>query len=411
MKNIRSFLILVIGAALLGTSVDAAESNCLTCHRDFEEDNGPSHKIARDIHFQKGLSCSDCHGGDPTLEDMDDVRESSGYRGVPSYKEIPEFCASCHSDAGYMHDHNPSLPTDQLQKYKTSVHGKRLLGEGDTRVANCVSCHSVHEIGSANMPHSSTYPLNLPYTCGRCHADPEHMAGYGIGTNQLADYLESVHGKALIERQDLGAPACNDCHGNHGAAPPGLSSLSAVCGNCHALEAELYNSSPHKTAFEENDFPMCETCHSNHKIIKPADVMVGSGEKALCSECHSKGDGTKGIETAEGISKAIAKLVSAHQEAGASLNLAIEKGMRTTDEEFRLKEVNQLLIQTRTLVHSYNLDSVLPKAEAGIQKADTVKNNSAMLVDEYYFRRKGLGIATLFITLMAVALWLKIRRI
>ena len=85
--------------------------------------------------------------------------------------------------------------------------------------------------------------------------------------------------------------------------------------------------------------------------------------------------------------------------------------MRTTDEEFRFNEVNQALIKTRTMLHSYSIDSVAPQAEAGIQKADTVKTNSAALIDEYYFRRKGLGLATLFITIMAVALYLLIRRI
>ena len=31
----------------------------------------------------------------------------------------------------------------------------------------------------------------------------------------------------------------------------------------------MFNKSPHRDAFVENDFPMCETCHSNHKILKP----------------------------------------------------------------------------------------------------------------------------------------------
>ena len=65
------------------------------------------------------------------------------------------------------------------------------------------------------------------------------------------------------------------------AAPPGVSSLAAVCGVCHALEAELFAMSPHADAFLENDFPMCETCHSNHDIIKPIEHMIGTTESAL----------------------------------------------------------------------------------------------------------------------------------
>jgi len=391
--------------------VAAAEDNCRTCHYDIEDEGGPAHLIERDIHIQKGLGCVDCHGGDPSLEDMDDVRKTRGYRGVPSHRQVPEFCARCHSDAGYMHEHNPSLPTDQLDKYRTSVHGQRLFEERDAKVANCVSCHTVHEIGDAVMPHSSTHPVNLIKTCGHCHADEDYMAGYGIGTSQVDDYKSSVHGIALLERGDMGAPACNDCHGNHGAAPPGVTSLSAVCGNCHAIEAELYNGSPHQPAFEENGFPMCETCHSNHKIIKPIDAMVGTEEGSLCIDCHAPDDGNAGFATAEAISGAILELVTAHDTARAVLDEAIIKGMMTTDEEFRIKEVAQSLIKARTMVHAFAADSVTAITVQGIGKADTVRVNSAALIDEYHFRRKGLGFATLFITIVAIALYVKIRRL
>ena len=82
-----------------------------------------------------------------------------------------------------------------------------------------------------------------------------------------------------------------------------------------------------------------------------------------------------------------------------------------TDEEFRLKEVDQILLQTRTLVHAFDVDSVSAKAQTGLAAADTVRVGSASLIDEYYFRRKGLGLASLFITLLAVLLWRKIRQI
>ena len=243
MKKI--LLTLLLFTMMIASSVLSADNNCITCHQDFEdEQEGPSYIITRDIHYQKGLGCVDCHGGDSSLEDMDEVRESRGYRGVPTHLEVPAFCARCHSDAKYMHEHNPSLPTDQLDKYKTSVHGQRLFKNKDPKVANCVSCHTVHEIGDAKLPHSSTHPLKLPYPCGKCQSDAEYMGEETVSTLQLEDFEKSVHGIALLEKGDLGAPACNDCHGNHGAAPPGVTSLSAVCGNCHAIEAELFNSSP-----------------------------------------------------------------------------------------------------------------------------------------------------------------------
>ncbi|HUV30731.1 MAG TPA: cytochrome c3 family protein [Acidobacteriota bacterium] len=446
------FLVLAAGPGLLS----AADDNCRTCHRDYEDEDGPSHKFVRDVHSLKGLGCVDCHGGDGSLGDMDEVRRVEGYRGVPTAGEVPRFCARCHSDPAYMHEHNPSLPTDQLAKYGTSVHGRRLLESKDTRVATCISCHTVHEIGDAKMPHSSTYPQNIPGTCGKCHADPEYMAGYDLSTAQVEDYVQSVHGMALmsmetvrglareldlalgddfklvltggdpasagdsaryfevlgyLERKELGAPACNDCHGNHGAAPPGVVSLSAVCGNCHALESEMFDRSPHKVAFDENDLPECETCHSNHLVMKPSDAMVGPTEPGLCVDCHDIDDGTRGLAVADSMLTAILNLLSVRREAQASLEDAVTRGMMTTDEELRIKDVDQALIQARTLVHSFSADEVTSRALAGVQVADTVKLNSLALVDEYYYRRYGLAVATLFITILAVGLYFRIRRL
>ncbi len=405
------FILIFFGLMLFALNGFGSDNNCLSCHFDFEDEGGSASKFAKDIHSQKGLGCADCHGGDPTLDDMDDVRNSKGFRGVPNHLEVPDFCARCHSDAAYMHDHNPSMPIDQLAKYKTSIHGQRLFSAKDKKVANCVSCHSVHEIGNGQMPYSSTHPSNLPATCAKCHSDKDYMAEYKIPTDQFEKYSSSVHGLALFKRGDLGAPACNDCHGNHGAAPPGVSSLAAVCGVCHALEAELFEKSPHADAFLENDFPMCETCHSNHAIFKPSDNMIGTTESALCTECHAADDGTIGLPTADSILTSLNNLVAAHLNAKQSLDEAILKGMMTTNEEFLLKEVVQSLIQARTLIHSFDMDSVAPKAMEGIAKADTVVLNSAGLIDEYYFRRKGLAVATLIITFLAFMLYRKIRKI
>ena len=409
---IRYLLLSLLIAALAVSTAMTQVDKCLECHQSFEDEtDGPSHKITRDVHFEKGMSCVDCHGGDRTLTDMDEVRRVKDYRGVPTHLEVPDFCARCHSDAVYMRNHNPALPTDQLAKYKTSVHGQRLFGNKDAKVANCVSCHGVHDINNAKLPHSSTNPLNLPGTCAHCHADAEYMAEYGIDTDQYADYVQSVHGKALLERKDLGAPACNDCHSNHGAAPPGVENLTFVCGNCHALQEALFEVSPHYPAFQQNDLPMCVTCHGNHLVEPPTDSLVGDHAPAYCINCHAEDDGTKGLATARGVAQALAAFVSARDSAETVLAEASRRGMMTTDEEFALKEVAQLLIQTRTQVHAFNLDSLAPKADEGIKKADQVRLSATALIDEYNFRRQGLALATVFMVLLIVGLYLRLRKI
>ncbi len=409
MRQLLIFIILLLLIPIVHAQEPPVD-NCYNCHKQWEDEDGPSQAFERDAHYQRGIGCYGCHGGDPTLDDMDDVRKSKGFVGVPDTANIPEFCARCHADPTYMRAHNPALPTDQLDKYKVSIHGQRLFKDKDTKVATCVSCHTAHSIADAKLPYASTYKKNLPYTCGSCHADTAYMKPYHIPTDQLEGYVGSVHGVALFQHDDLGAPACNDCHGNHGAAPPGVTSLAAVCGVCHAVEAELYDESPHMEAFEEAGFPMCETCHSNHAIKKPSDSMIGLDENAVCSECHSADDGTKAPETISTVRSGLNNLINADDSAKTLLANVRHKGMMTTDIEFLIKDVNQALIQSRTHIHAFNADSVMPKIEVGLKDAAKAQDDALSLINEYYFRRKGLVVSTVIMTLLVILLYIKLRR-
>ncbi|MGD8414757.1 MAG: cytochrome c3 family protein, partial [Candidatus Latescibacterota bacterium] len=182
------------------------EDQCFVCHRD--EDYLPEHFDDDDIHIQPGVSCAGCHGGDPTSNDADvAMSEAAGFVGVPAKAEIPEFCGRCHSDIGYMRRFRPRIPVDQVLQYYTSLHGQR-LEQGDQKVADCTSCHTAHGILPATDARSTVYPLNVPETCNHCHGNADYMSEYGIPTNQFAKYSQSVHGVALLEKEDTGAPAC-----------------------------------------------------------------------------------------------------------------------------------------------------------------------------------------------------------
>ena len=132
----------------------------------------------------------------------------------------------------------------------------------------------------------------MPETCGACHANAKIMAGFTLAngsplpTNQLAEFRDSVHGRALLQRGDLGAPACNDCHGNHAPAPPGVASVSRSCSLCHSANASLFDGSKHKQAFDEHDWAECSKCHGNHAIAKTNDAMLATKPGSLCGDCH-----------------------------------------------------------------------------------------------------------------------------
>jgi hypothetical protein len=335
------------------------------------------------------------------------MSKAAGFRGVPAKKDIPAFCGRCHSDIEFMRAYQPRIPTDQVDQYFTSVHGHRLK-QGDTKVADCTSCHTAHGILPASDTRSTVHALNVPATCGHCHGDPTYMASYGIPTDQLSKFTTSVHGVALLEDQDTGAPACNDCHGNHGATPPGITSIGQVCGHCHVNNMQYFTDSRMGRAFVEEGYHGCEECHGNHGVHKTSDAMVGTGEGAVCTNCHSDGD--NGFEAAGRIHAELADLDSLYTHAVTAQEEVQRIGMDDVDIAYLLQESHQSLIQARTLVHTFDPERVRSKTAEGVEKAKGALDAAAAQVKDYHVRRRGFGMATLFTTVLALALFMYIRQ-
>jgi cytochrome c553 len=300
------------------------------------------------------------------------------------------------------------VATDQLGSYKTSVHGQRLQ-KGDTKVAVCTDCHGVHGIRNAKDARSAVYPLNIPQTCGRCHADAEYMKAYGIPTDQIEQYQTSVHGKALLEKGDQAAPACNDCHGNHGATPPGAPSIAFICGQCHLNNSELFFQSPHRAAFEEAGLPECETCHGNHGIQHPMDEMLGGGDKSICTDCHEPD--SKGLVTAVAMRQQIEHLKSQIFLADSLVSKAERAGMEVSEAKFQLNDADDALIKSRTMVHSLSVNRITEVTDSGLKLTEAALQIGRAALAELQFRRKGLAISMVVIFVLALGLYFKIKEV
>lgn len=383
------------------------DDQCITCHIELEI--LPDGFQEYDVHLQIGVSCTGCHGGDSSSDDEDiAMSEENGFVGIPDKRDIPEFCGKCHSNPEYIRNYHPGIPTDQVSQYYTSVHGQKIM-KGDRKVAVCINCHTSHAILPASDPRSSVYPLNVPETCRKCHNNPLYMKSYKIPANQYELYAESVHGIELLEKKDIGAPACNDCHGNHGATPPGLTSVTFICGSCHVRNMEFFRQTRMAKAFESNHFHGCEQCHGYHAIKKTNDKLVGVSKEAFCVNCHEEGD--SGYEAAQEIKLHISELVNLYDSASVKSKDVQIKGMNDIDIGFLLQEGNQKLIESRTLVHTFDPEKVKEKTEEGKELVVKAINSADKELDEYYTRRKGFAFATGLFLLLAVALFLKIRDI
>lgn len=380
--------------------------NCISCH--IEEDIMPEGFSDNDIHLQAGLSCSGCHGGNPNIEDEEEaMSEKSGFIGVPDKKDIPNFCGKCHSNIDVMREYQPRINTDQLSQYFTSTHGIKFK-QGDENVATCINCHSSHKIMSAKDPRSTVHALKIPSMCNSCHGDKEYMAEYGIHTDQFEQYAKSVHGIALLEREDTGAPACNDCHGNHGASPPGVQ-LAKVCGTCHIQNEEYFSKTKMATGFKNEELHACLECHGTHGIDKPNDDMVGIGEKSICLDCHESGD--NGYNVADTINTMLKSIVASYDSALIKQKEIQIIGMDDVEINFLLQDAHQGLIHSRTLVHTFAPQQIKATADESVKNSRAAIQLGDLEIENYSTRRMGLGIATIFITLLVISLIFKIREI
>lgn len=387
------------------------EDNCRACHVVLGDErlSAPARAFPSDIHAARGFGCIACHGGDATDPGLASMDPAKGFLAKPGHEQVAEFCGRCHSNAEFMRRYNPSIRVDQVAEYASSVHGRRLMELGDAKVATCVSCHPAHSIRPPSDPLSSVNPLNVPATCASCHADAEYMEPYRIPTDQLERYQRSVHWEAMVEQGDLSAPTCNDCHGNHGAAPPGISWVGNVCGQCHSVMAELFAQSRHARTFAVLGMPGCATCHNNHDITRPSDELLGLREGAVCARCHTSGD--PGGQVASAMRRLIDSLSTAHHEADSLLERAERAGMEVSQAQFELSGASTALISARAAVHSFNVIAVKNDVESGLEISATAHELGEQARARLQFRRMGLAVSVVIIVTLILGLLLKIRQL
>ena len=394
---------------LLWASASMAGNSCIECHQALGGDLAkPAEDFTHDVHAARGLSCVDCHGGDPLDPEQTSMAPEKGFRGVPARNKIPEFCASCHADATYMRRFNPNLPTDQFAKYLVSQHGK-LNAQGDQKVAVCTSCHGAHGIRSKTDSQSPVFITNASRMCAKCHADAEYMKGYNIPTDQFEKYHKSVHGQALLEKGDRAAPACHSCHGSHDAARPRSIAVGNICAQCHAMSRDLFVKSPHKAAHDKMGLPECEVCHGNHLIHKTSDAMLGTGKEAVCIQCHK--ENSKAFLVAQDMKSSIENLKKNLSDAEGVVFKAQHIGMDVDEARYYLDESKNSLTQARAFIHSFSEKEVKSITDKGTEIVQKAYQGGQKAIEAFQFRRKGFWISALIIAILVIGVVLKIREI
>ena len=343
-----------------GSRLPVDKISCVTCHTDpgiwDEKTKHLFHsreKLAADIHFQKGVNCQDCHGGNYESDDVKAAHaQEDGFRAKA--EEIRKYCVVCHKDNAI--------------KLTMGVHAK--AGDKDERGAGtrlaCEKCHGnvSHQTLTVRDKQSPVYSTNQVKTCGGCH--PEQLETYYQGVHAHAGFeltdrslvelraenvpdevlskLEPLKGTAFTARdafvreltavlssddqQTYEGPilnragmtaGCADCHGSHGIydASDRRSTLhptrvAATCGKCHHDIEEKLQASVHASAGgpggiaqrsapganfsgNGNRKPSCTDCHQGHDQPNPHTVAFREQLPYRCGNCHNNLSSTYGM--------------------------------------------------------------------------------------------------------------------
>ena len=262
-----------IGALLLGGSLSHAQQppavDCLSCHEDQAKVLAPSahakvtcvqcHTKHGDYPHAEKLpkpECNSCHAaqvgdhrrsvhgeqiraGNTSAPDCavchDKAHETKLTKAAEFHKSVPELCGLCHADV--------------LADYQTSVHGKA-LASGIAEAPVCTDCHGEHSILRPKTTGSSVGPAAVSETCGRCHGDLRLTRRFGLPSDRLTPFGNSVHGLASKTGAQTVAH-CASCHGFHKILPSTdpkstvhSKNLPQTCGNCHPGAGSRFAISP-----------------------------------------------------------------------------------------------------------------------------------------------------------------------
>lgn len=136
-------------------------STCGKCHQQI------AGEFQQSIHGQaitqgnwQAPVCTDCHGIHSIKSHLDPNSP------VAAQNVAQATCARCHE--GVRLSQEFGVPGRRETTYLASYHG--LASQlGSQVVANCASCHGVHNILPSSDPRSTINKANLPKTCGQCH--------------------------------------------------------------------------------------------------------------------------------------------------------------------------------------------------------------------------------------------------
>ena len=137
--------------------------------------------------------------------------------------------------------------------------------------------------------------------------------------------------------------------------------------------------------------------------------MIGVTEPAVCIECHEPS--SAGFIKAGEMRKALDSLTSYINEAEMMLGKTKRAGIEVPSEKILiLSEAKDALVHSRTLVHTFSLQSLKEKTNEGMQSAIAAKQVGESAMGELKHRRQMLIVMVILTLVVAALLILYIRK-
>ena len=153
--------------------------------------------------------------------------------------------------------------------------------------------------------------------------------------------------------------------------------------------------------------PGCVTCHGNHEIKHPTDKMIGMNPQAVCSRCHLDGD--EGAKQAAAMSEQLMTLAAAIDASDELLQRAQRQGMEVNQAEQQETQARDALVKARvTVIPPAKVPcGAIPTWDEDRRQTHTAGNQA---MEEWKFRRVGLGFSVVAIALAVAGLGLYIKK-
>lgn len=139
-------------------------NTCGKCHRTESNEFMQSvHGVALSRGVSRSPNCTDCHGIHRIETPIENGANGSK---SPTVAVGTESCAKCHEGVTLTREFG--VAGERVKSYRDSYHG--LASQlGSKVVANCASCHGIHNILPSSDSRSMVNAANLQKTCGQCH--------------------------------------------------------------------------------------------------------------------------------------------------------------------------------------------------------------------------------------------------